>query len=196
LPKKTFYDAVSQGADCVIQLKGNQKTLFEAAKTLGKEKPQSKKVFNDKGHGRVEKRTVKIYPFDADMPFVRTLVVVEREILHVKQKRTSTETAYYLSTKEIGQCTVTEYQNLIRGHWGGIENRNHWRRDAIFKEDNTRSHNPNICGAIGLLTNVIISLLDRLGGNKLNFGALIQQCARSSKTSIDIILNGRLPKKI
>lgn len=42
---------------------------------------------------------------------------------------------------------------LIRGHWGGIEIRNHWRKDACLLEDATRSRNPNIVACMAMLRN-------------------------------------------
>jgi hypothetical protein len=38
----------------------------------------------------------------------------------------------------------------------GVENRNHWRKDACLFEDKTRSRNPNIVGALILLRNVVL----------------------------------------
>jgi hypothetical protein len=32
----------------------------------------------------------------------------------------------------------------VHGHWAGVENRNHWRRDACLGEDRTRSRNANV----------------------------------------------------
>ena len=46
--------------------------------------------------------------------------------------------------------------NLIRSHWAGVENRNHWRRDAIWDEDGTRSRKPNIVGNLALLRSAAI----------------------------------------
>ena len=44
-----------------------------------------------------------------------------------------------------------QWHRLIRGHWGGVENRNHWSKDAIWREDATRSRNPNLVGNLALL---------------------------------------------
>jgi predicted transposase YbfD/YdcC len=49
--------------------------------------------------------------------------------------------------------------NLIRGHWGGVENRNHWRRDALMGEDRSRSRNANLLANLALIRN---ALLERL----------------------------------
>lgn len=45
---------------------------------------------------------------------------------------------------------------LIRGHWGGVEIRNHWRKDACLFEDKTRSRNPNIVATLAMMRNVLL----------------------------------------
>ena len=60
------------------------------------------------------------------------------------------ELRYYLSSYQIKEKTPKRWMGLIRGHWGGVENRNHWRKDACLFEDKTRSRNPNIVGALVL----------------------------------------------
>lgn len=49
---------------------------------------------------------------------------------------------------------------LIRGHWGGIEIRNHWRKDACLLEDKTRSRNPNIVAAFAMIRNLVLFFLN------------------------------------
>lgn len=49
-----------------------------------------------------------------------------------------------------------QWEQLIRGHWGGIENRNHWRKDACLLEDKTTCKQPGIVGALGLLRNILL----------------------------------------
>jgi hypothetical protein len=40
-----------------------------------------------------------------------------------------------------------------------VENRNHWRKDACWGEDHTRSRNPTIVGALALLRNALLTLV-------------------------------------
>jgi hypothetical protein len=42
---------------------------------------------------------------------------------------------------------------------GGIEIRNHWRKDACLLEDKTRSKNPNIVTALAMLRNCYLKML-------------------------------------
>jgi len=48
---------------------------------------------------------------------------------------------------------------LIRGHWGGVEIRNHWRRDALMGEDGSRSRQPNLLANLALIRSVSLVLL-------------------------------------
>nr|WP_020494406.1 DDE transposase family protein [Verrucomicrobium sp. 3C] len=55
---------------------------------------------------------------------------------------------------------------MIREHWGGIEIRNHWRRDVLMGEDRSRSRQPNLLANLALIRNALLSLLsERLGEN-------------------------------
>lgn len=55
--------------------------------------------------------------------------------------------------------TPQGWLQLVRGHWAGCENRNHWRRDACWLEDTTRSRKPNIVGALALLRNTLLAIV-------------------------------------
>lgn len=55
--------------------------------------------------------------------------------------------------------THARAMNLIRGHWGGVEIRNHWRRDACLGEDKTRSRNPHIVANLALLRNALLKVI-------------------------------------
>jgi hypothetical protein len=56
---------------------------------------------------------------------------------------TTDELRYYLSSAEPSAYTPSQWLALIQGHWAGVEIRNHWRRDAIWGEDRSRTRNPN-----------------------------------------------------
>lgn len=56
-----------------------------------------------------------------------------------------------------------QWEQLIRGHWGGVENRNHWKKDAIWREDATPSRNPNLVGNLALLRNALFVFVVKEG---------------------------------
>ena len=87
----------------------------------------------------------------ADFPFARSLIVVRSERTIKKTGHTSTESRYYLSSAEPQAHRAEQWLKLIRGHWGGVEVRNHWRRDALMGEDASRSRNPNLLANVALI---------------------------------------------
>ena len=52
-----------------------------------------------------------------------------------------------------------QWLGLIRGHWGGVEVRNHWRRDALLGEDASRSRHANLLANVALIRNALLALL-------------------------------------
>ncbi len=69
------------------------------------------------------------------------------------------ESRYYLSSAPPGQYRPEQWLALIRGHWGGVEIRNHWRRDATMGEDRSRSRQPNLLANLALLRSALLHLL-------------------------------------
>ena len=68
----------------------------------------------------------------ADFPFARTLIVLRSQRTVKKTGATSAESRYYLSSAPPQDYTPAQWLRLIRGHWAGVEIRNHWRRDALM----------------------------------------------------------------
>jgi predicted transposase YbfD/YdcC len=95
----------------------------------------------------------------ADFPFVRSVVVVRSEVTIKKTGKTTTESRYYLSSAEPHERTPAQWHGLVRGHWGGVEIRNHWRRDAIWGEDGSRTRDATALANLALLRNTLLALL-------------------------------------
>jgi predicted transposase YbfD/YdcC len=95
-----------------------------------------------------------------DFPFARTLVAIQSGRTDKRTGRTTRETRYYLSSQDQEERRHEEWINLIRGHWAGVENRNHWRRDALWGEDRTRSRKPNIVGNLALIRSALVRLFN------------------------------------
>jgi predicted transposase YbfD/YdcC len=88
---------------------------------------------------------------------VRTLAVVEKTSTTKSAAEHPGESiSYYLSSHSPRRAEF--FAELIRGHWGGCEIRNHWERDALFEEDSTRSGNINLNGNLALLRGALITL--------------------------------------
>ena len=100
-----------------------------------------------------------IEPLTADFPHARTLIVLRSERTVKKTSITSTESRYYLSSAPPEQYQPEGWLGLIRGHWGGVEVRNHWRRDALMGEDRSRSRNANLLANVALIRNALLQIL-------------------------------------
>jgi predicted transposase YbfD/YdcC len=101
-----------------------------------------------------------------DFPFVRSIVVVRSETTNKKTGEVSHDTRYFASSTEPGERTPAQWQALVRGHWGGVEIRNHWRRDALWGEDDSRTRNAPALANLALLRNALLALLPENFGDK------------------------------
>jgi predicted transposase YbfD/YdcC len=101
-----------------------------------------------------------VEPTAIDFPFARTVVGI-RSVRTVKSTEvTTTEWRFYLSSQDPAERTPENWIGLVRSHWGGVENRNHWRRDALWGEDKTRSRHPHLVANLALVRSALFRLLN------------------------------------
>lgn len=103
----------------------------------------------------------EVQPAAIDFPYARTIVGIQSRRTEKRTGITSFETRYYLSSQDQTERSHEGWIALIRGHWAGVENRNHWRRDALWGEDRTRSRKPNIVGNLALLRSAALRLINQ-----------------------------------
>ena len=97
-------------------------------------------------------------PMACNFPRARTLLQITRHTTHKTTGKQSTLTRWFVSSRRPDQVTPAQWLADIRGHWAGVEIRNHWKKDAILYEDKTRSRNPNIVGALALLRAALLRI--------------------------------------
>jgi predicted transposase YbfD/YdcC len=135
------------GADYLLAVKGNQPTLqadIEAAFEVADKGQVDIDVDVDKGHGRIETRTVSVLRqvdwldgdrrFPGEMRFVDARAIVRVEARSELKDRSRFDTRYYITSSA---RSATAFGQTIRGHWG-IENTLHWTLDVTFQEDLSR----------------------------------------------------------
>lgn len=143
--EKTLETAQATGNEVIVQVKANQKTLFQDCQTIA-EAQSPDAVYAEpftKSRNRIEKRAVELFlsPVlsNADKwEAVAAVVKVDRyrRVFDTQAKswKDSNETAFYISTTVL---SALEFCQAIRNHWG-IENRNHHVRDVTLGEDKSR----------------------------------------------------------
>ncbi|MBX3439028.1 MAG: ISAs1 family transposase [Planctomycetaceae bacterium] len=106
----------------------------------------------EKGHGRVERRTLTSTTAlnqHLNWPGVQQVCRLERERT-IRGQRTS-EVAYYVTSLPRSRAGAEQLLRLCRGHWGTIENRLHYVRDEALGEDRStifRGHAPQNLAAL------------------------------------------------
>lgn len=135
------------GAHYLLAVKANQPTLRGEIELFFKEAAPHKLdrlADVDKGHGRIETRTVTVarevdwlagerrFPGELRLPGVAAIVKVESQT--ELKDRCRFDTRYYIASTPFSAETASA---AVRGHWG-IENRLHWVLDVVFNEDQSR----------------------------------------------------------
>ena len=150
--EKTLEMAKDTGNEVLVQVKENQKTLFNDCQTIAQTaSPQDRyQEPTTKARNRIESRKVEVFPpmnlTHADKwSLVEAIVKVDRHRLVFDSKtkiwQPSDETSFYIATTVLSARTFCEG---IRGHWQ-IENGDHHVRDVTLAEDQSRIRiNPHI----------------------------------------------------
>lgn len=154
---------IEQGADYILQVKGNQKHLLEEIEdSFLLKKPAETQIGEEVDRGRVETRKCFLI---SDLELIeqrekwralRTIIKVESEVYIKKTRKTVRSTRYYISSLVIGN---EDFNLHIRSHWS-IESM-HWNLDVIFKEDHQAKRNARAIENTNILNKLANTLLEQ-----------------------------------
>jgi hypothetical protein len=119
----------------------------------------------DKGHGRIEQRTLFVMtgaPKGFSFPFVEQSFRIDRERLNLQGQLISSETVYGVTSQSVKKAPPEKLFSQIRSHWS-IENQSHYVRDVTLGEDASRIRTKKAPRVMATLRNLVIGLL-RLAG--------------------------------
>lgn len=123
----------------------------------------------DKGHGRIEKRTLTTTTWLTD--YLASDWTSCLQVFRVERERrigakVEVETVYGITSLAREQAGAARLLRLNRAHWG-IENGLHYRRDVTLGEDASRIRKGSAGQVMSILRNLIIYLLPRSGKKSL-----------------------------
>ena len=117
----------------------------------------------EKGHGRVERRTLKATTAlneYLDWPGVAQVGQVESDV--VKDGKTTHETRYFITSVSRPVAGARQLLKWARGHWS-VENRSHYVRDVTMGEDASRIRKRSGPEVMAAFRNATIGLLRTMG---------------------------------
>jgi predicted transposase YbfD/YdcC len=156
-PKKTAQVIIDSHNDYLGALKGNQSGLYQAVEANFT--PEQSEYQINKGHGRIEKRTISISHNLMGIPFfpgLKTLIRVDssRSVYRANIIEISRETRYYIASFV---DTPAAFGDRIRGYWG-IENKVHYVRDVTQGEDASRTRTTPLVQSWAIARNFVLNL--------------------------------------
>jgi hypothetical protein len=143
----------------------------------------------DRGHGRVELRTLKavtVHRFG--FPHAAQVIQFTRKVGDLRTRRWRTVTVYAITSLTFEQASPARLADYIRGHWA-IENGLHYLRDVTFAEDGSQVRTGTGPQVMACLRNLAIGVLSRAG--PVNPSAALRHHARDPArplTSLGITL--------
>lgn len=162
-------------------VKRNQKEMYQAIAVLFEhgawtraEKAREYQRYRtiDKGHGRLETRTLESSPTLNDyLDWPDLGQVMRRRCRRViaKTGKTSDETTYAITDLKPQEVGAVGLAVLWRGHWT-IENRVHYRRDVTLGEDACQIHTGDVPQTLATLRNSLLALLQHKGWTNIAAG--------------------------
>jgi predicted transposase YbfD/YdcC len=170
------YLVEERGADYVLIVKANQPNLFAQLDSLDWSTTPLHTTENT-GHGRAERRTIRVRPApeDIDFPHAAQVFLIERYVTDTKTGKNSAIAVLGITSRDATRANAPQIATYAREHWS-IENKLHYVRDVTYGEDSSQTRTHNGPRVMASFRNLAISTL-RLAG-KTNIAAALRQTGR------------------
>jgi predicted transposase YbfD/YdcC len=163
-------------AHYLLVVKANQPTLLDRCARLAWHRVPVADRTRDRGHGRVELRTLKaVTVHHFGFPHAAQVIQVTRKTRELRTRRWRTVTIYAVTSLTFEQARPARLADYLRGHWA-IENGLHYVRDTTFAEDNSQVRTGTAPQVMACLRNLAIGVLCRAG--PVNLAAALRHHAR------------------
>jgi predicted transposase YbfD/YdcC len=157
--------ASERGGDYALTVKGNQPTLLaQITAALPDAAPGTEHhVETDHSKGRIVRRSIWIAPSaGVDLPGAAQVFRIRRDTFDHTGNRLSKEVVHGVTSLTAEQAAPEMIARFIRRHWG-IENKTHWVRDVVYREDHQHAYTGTGVHVMATLRNLALGLL-RLAG--------------------------------
>jgi predicted transposase YbfD/YdcC len=115
----------------------------------------------NKGHGRIEQRTLTVssqLKDFLDWPYQEQVFKLERRFIFTKTGEVEEQVVYGITSLTREEVSPQKLLQMTRSYWG-IENGLHYRRDVTLHEDQTRLTRKNAARVLACLNNLVLGLL-------------------------------------
>ena len=131
-----------RGAHYLLTVKGDQPSLHRQLQDLPWADVPAGHTESGRGHGRIEKRTLKVVTVTAGLAFPRAAQAIEiiRRTRRPARRKWRTEICYAITALAAEHARPDQLAAWLRGRWK-IENQFHWVRDVTFGEDLSQARN-------------------------------------------------------
>jgi predicted transposase YbfD/YdcC len=116
---------------------------------------------SNKGHGRLETRTITVssqLKDYLDWPYIDQVFKLKRHSVSLKTGEIHEQIEYGFTSMSRNEITPLKLLGMTRSYWG-IENGLHYRRDVTLREDYTRMTKGRAGQAMACLNNLILGIL-------------------------------------
>jgi predicted transposase YbfD/YdcC len=162
-------------AHYLFTVKANQPTLLDRCARLPWHRVPVADRTCDRGHGRVEHRSLKAVSVrHLGFPHAAQVVQVTRRRRELHTNRWQTVTVYAITSLPFELARPARLADVLRGHWA-IEALHHVR-DVTFAEDASQVRTGAAPGVMAVLRNLVIGVLSRAG--PVNVAAALRRHAR------------------
>jgi predicted transposase YbfD/YdcC len=182
------------GGHYLLIAKTNRRELYEDIACLFEagpfpDLPEGTASTLNKGHGRLEHRTLRISAALSDYlkpgwPDVAQVFQIERTI--DCRGLTRCERVYGLTSLHANAASPTQVLRLVRQHWH-IENILHHRRDVTLGEDDCQVCRGQTPFVLAQINSLVLFLIDQTGAT--NAAAKIREFAAHPQRALDLLLH-------
>jgi predicted transposase YbfD/YdcC len=177
-PQAAEFLVTGKQAHYLFVVNANQPTLLARCASLPWHRVPVADRTCDRGHGRIEHRTLKAVTVGHfGFPYAAQVLQVTRTTRALRTRRWRTVTVYAVTSLGFAQARPARLADLIRGHWA-IEALHHLR-DVTFAEGGSQVRTGAGPSVMTCLRNLVIGVLCRTG--PVNLAAALRRHGRDPR---------------